>query len=145
MASALSVLKRTAPGVLFESATEFGAGVAIGELYGRHKDKWYGSKAPVLAAVLGKLGAVGMLAATGGRVDGVAGVGHGVLNGIGSAGLASIGLDLGLHHAMKAKGFKIARVSGALPAGAVELGALPPASPGRTLSWDDLETLTAMH
>lgn len=129
-------------GMLADTTVEVGAGYAIGQVYHRYGHTTAGKYAPRLAAIGGKLGALILSAATGGN-------GHpfvGVLNGIGSAGAAGVGLELGLRHARSQTGKRAVLLpkDAALPANGREIttiGALPPAPAGRALSMEQIEEL----
>lgn len=147
MASAKHLMKRMnlgmGPGVgmvLLDTGVGFGASYAIGQVYHRKGDKWYGKHAARLAAAAGKLGAVVLSMTTG------PGLMAGMANSVGQAGVNAIGLEMGLRHARKATGKKavLLPAGAALPAGASEMtsiGALGRAQPGRGMSWDQIEEL----
>lgn len=133
-------------GLLLDTGIELGAGTGIGYIYGAHGDTKWGKAAPIAAAVIGKVGAAVACISGGGRP----GLVCGALNSLGSAGVATIGVDLGLKLGRKAAGVQVLRLPAkdSLPANAkkvTSIGALPPASPGQSLSWEQLEELTAMH
>jgi hypothetical protein len=139
----LSTGKHGITGVLLDGAVGFGASYAIGQVYHRKNDTWYGKNAARIAAVVGKLGAVALAAHSGSP-----GLAVGVTNAVGQAGLNAIGLEMGLRHARKATGKKavlvpadadVKKISGA--SDMTSIGALPKAPAGRSLSWDQIEEL----
>jgi len=139
----LSTGKHGVTGVLIDGVVGFGASYGIGQIYHRHNDKWYGKNVARLAAVVGKLGAVGLA-----WYSGSPGLAVGVANSVGQAGLNAIGLEMGLRHARKATGKKAVLVPADADVkqihGATEMtsiGALPKAPAGRSLSWDQIEEL----
>jgi len=130
--------------VTMDAGIGFGASYGIGHVYHRFSDKWYGKKAPVIAAVVGKVGAMAFSAMGGGRQNFVGSA----MNSIGQAGVNALGLEMGLRHARKATKKKAVLIADtdALPAGATELGArhhLGAAPAGRGLSWAQIEELAA--
>ena len=153
MASALRLMKtmdldhgiRGIAGVALDSAVGFGTSYALGQAYHRFHDKWYGKHAPKLLAIGGKLGAMAMVVATGGRSH----ILTGMLDSAGQAGLNAYGLEMGLEHARKATGRKVVMLpkGAALPAGAeaVSIGSLPSAAKGRALSVEEIEQMAQMR
>lgn len=146
MPSALSVIRNHGPGMLVEAGVEGGVGFGLGWVYHMHGNKWWGKGAPRIAAILGKIGS--LLARMGSGK--LAGVVSGGLNAVGSAGVAALGLEYGLRVARSRTGKRAVLMAkgAALPAGGEEItsiGALPPAQPGRALSWDAIEELATMH
>ena len=128
------------------TGAEFGAGFALGEVYHRFQDKPWGRHIGTIAGAVGKFGAVVSQMITGGEPTLVGGL----LNAVGSAGVAIAGCELGLMHARNATGRRavLLKKGAPLPDGGVEatIGALPPAQPGgKALSWEQLEELAAMH
>jgi hypothetical protein len=139
----LSTGKHGVTGVLLDGAVGFGASYALGQIYHRKNDKWYGKNAPRIAAIAGKLGAIGLA-----MYSGSPGLAVGVVNSVGQAGINAIGLEMGLRHARKSTGKKAVLVPADADvkkiAGASEMtsiGALPKAPAGRSLSWDQIEEL----
>lgn len=135
-------------GLLVDGLAGLGASVAIGEIYHRKNDKWYGKNIARLAAAGGKLGAILISAASGGH----SGLVVGLVNSVGQAGINAMGLEWGLRHARKATGLKAAlvpegtdlkKIAGARDV--TSMGALGKAAPGRGLSWDQIEELAAGH
>ncbi len=134
----------------------FGAGYTLGQIHHRHADKWYGKHASRLAAISGKLGAVALQLATGGHS-----IASGAVDALGQAGLTMMGCEMGLEHARKATGTKLALAPGsaALPAGwrevtriggdveigQTEIGALGMAPEGRGLDYAQIEELAAAY
>lgn len=133
-------------GLLVDGAVGFGASFAIGQVYHRKGDTWYGRNVARLAAAVGKGGAVLLSMASGGR----AGLAVGLANSIGQAGLNAWGLDLGLRHARAASGKKavllpasadLSKITGA--SDVTSMGALGRAAPGRGMSWSQIEELAS--
>jgi hypothetical protein len=118
-----------------DTAVGFGGSVALGELYVRYHDKWYGKYMPEIVGGVGKV-LEGILIAT-------QGVGwlSGIAGSLGQVGVNAAGLDLGMEHARKKLGVKVAVTPAAVPA-APKVGALPA---GRGLAWDQVSELAAMH
>ncbi len=151
MASAMHLMKKLnfsmgvgVGAVALDGAVGFGASYAIGQVYHRYNEKWYGKHAPRIAAVAGKLGAVAAQMFLG------PGVTAGVCNAVGQAGLNAIGLEMGLRHARAKTGKKavlvprdadVKKIAGASEM--TSMGALGRAAPGRGLSWDQIEELAA--
>lgn len=132
-----------------DSAVGFGASVALGEVYARYNDKWYGKYAPELLAGVGKLAeTVALFTAGPGFVSGVSGA-------LANTGLNAIGLELGLNHARKDLGLAVVKVptgtdvkklkaGDAVPA-STAVGGLPPADRGHGLAWDHVNELRQMR
>src|SRR5262249_39801439 len=125
-------------GLALDTGVGFGASYAIGQVHARYRDKWFGKNAPYLAGAVGKLGAVALSV-----FSGSPGLGVGVLDAIGQAGVNAIGLDMGLRHARKSTGKQavLLPAGAALPAGGVAIGALGKAPVGKGLGWDQIEEL----
>jgi len=132
-------------GALFAGTVAgFGSSVALGTLYGKYRDKWYGQWMPAFFAAGGKLAAIGVYLAT---------KGHGVvstalLNDVGQAGVNALGLDLGVKAGLKWANQELAVVpkGAALPAGAHRIaGDLPPAQVGRGLRDITVEELANLR
>ena len=146
MASALRVMKTMdvhhgvggVAGLALDGAVAFGTGVAIGELYHRKSDKWYGKQSAKLAAAGGKAVAIGL------TLLGHGGLFSGMFNAIGDAGIAISGLDVGLRHARKSSGKRAVLIpeKAALPPGGSEtaLGGRPA---GKGMSWDQIQEMAA--
>lgn len=148
MASSLSTMKTMygkGIGAMFAgTAVGFGASVALGTLYGKYRDKWYGQWMPAFFAAGGKLAALGVFLATKGRAM----VASTVLNDFGQAGVNALGLDLGVKAGLKWAGQELAVVpkGATLPAGAHRIaGDLPPAQPGRSLEEISVEELANLR
>ncbi len=131
-------------GIVADSAVGFGASFAIGQVYSRHSDKWYGKNAARLAAAGGKLGAIVASLVSGGHATFI-GTGF---NSVGQAGVNAIGLEMGLRMGRDAKGQKAVLVPKGMDtkqiAGATDMtsiGALGRAAAGKGLSWDQIEEL----
>jgi len=152
MASAMHLMKKmeiNSPvkgvgGLVLDGAVGFGASYAMGQAYHRYNDKWYGKNAPRLAAVIGKLGAVGLSLLSGGHQTFVGSM----ANSVGQAGINAIGLEMGLRHARAKTGKKavlvpsdtnVKAISGASEMSSI--GELGKAAPGRGLTWDQIEEL----
>jgi hypothetical protein len=157
MASAFDLMKRGVtkmdvhhgiPGVLgvaLDTGAGLGASYAIGRVYAGYRDKWYGKHAPTIAAVAGKAVAVGLAVFANSDMADMA---KGVFDAVGQAGVNAIGLEMGVRHGMKAADRHVV----VLPKGAAAaadqetlMGVLPPARPGRALSFEQIEELAAMH
>lgn len=133
--------------VLVDGAVGFGASYGIGQVYTRYQDKWWGKNVARIAAAVGKLGAMAAFGYAGHPTMVSAG-----LNSVGQAGINAIGLELGLKHGRKKVGKKAIIVPAdanikAIPGAAemTQIGALGKASPGKGLSWDQIEELAAGH
>lgn len=128
-------------GALFTgTAVGFGASVALGTLYGKYREKWYGQWMPAFFAAGGKLAALGLFLATKGRSV----VLTAAANDLGQAGVNALGLDLGVKAGLKWAGEELHVVpkGTALPKGAHRIaGDLPPAQPGRGLEEITVEEL----
>lgn len=114
------------------TAVGFGASVALGTIYGKYRDKWYGQWMPAFFAAGGKLAALGVFLATKGKSV----VMTAVANDFGQAGVNALGLDLGIKAGAKWAGeeWMVVPKGTALPSGAHRIaGDLPPAQPGRSL------------
>jgi hypothetical protein len=148
MASTLSTMKVSygkGLGALFAgTAVGFGASVALGTLYGKYRDKWYGQWMPAIFAAGGKLAAVSLYLASKGRWA----VATTVANDLGQAGVNALGLDLGVKAGLKWAGEQLVVMphSAALPAGAHRIaGELPPAQMGRSLDEISVEELANLR
>lgn len=148
MASSLSTMKVMyghGLGAWFAgTAAGFGASVALGTLYGKYRDKWYGQWMPALFAAGGKALALGVFVGTKGKAL----VTTALLNDVGQAGVNALGLDLGVKAGLKWAGQELAVVpKGAkLPAGAHRIaGDLPPAQVGRGLADITVEELANLR
>lgn len=149
MASVLAMMKKLeintpAKGVgsiALDSGVGLGASYAIGQVYSRFSDKWYGKRAPYIFAAGGKLAALGLSLMAGGNQTFVGNM----FNSIGQAGINAIGLEMGLRHGRKATGKQavLLPAGASLPAGATAMGALGEAPAGRGLSWDQIQELAS--
>jgi len=129
-------------GLLVDGGVTFGAAYGIGQVYHRYSDKFVGKQAARMAAAGGKLAAVAFSAMSGGHQTWMGSV----ANSIGNAGIAAMGVEMGLRHARAKSGKKAVLISSsaALPPGATEMssiGALGRAGAGTGLSWDQIEEL----
>lgn len=118
----------------------FAASVALGTIYGKWRDKWYGQWSPAFFAAGGKLTALAVFLATRGRVR----IPVVIANDVGQAGVNALGLNVGVMLGLKLakKKLIIQDESAELPPGAVRVaGELPPAEPGRTLDELSVEDL----
>ena len=148
MASSLSTMKTgygKGLGAMFAGTTVgFGASVALGTLYGKYRDKWYGQWAPAIFALAGKVAALGVFAATKGHSVVVATV----LNDFGQAGVNALGLDLGVKAGLKWAGQELhVGTAAELHSGHGHriAGELPPAQPGRSLEEISVEELANLR
>lgn len=126
------------------TATGFGASVALGTLYGKYRDKWYGQWMPAFFAAGGKLAALGVFLGTKGR--GL--VTTAVLNDFGQAGVNALGLDLGVKAGLKwaNQELQVVPKGTKLPAGGHRIaGDLPPAQVGRGLADITVEELANLR
>jgi hypothetical protein len=144
MASSLSTMKVSyghGLGAWFSgTAVGFGASVALGTLYGKYRNKWYGQWMPAFFAAGGKLAALGLFMATKGRSV----VATTVMNDFGQAGVNALGLDLGVKAGLKWAGEELhvgTRAELAAGHGHRIAGELPPAQPGRSLEEISVEEL----
>ena len=133
--------------VAVEGVAGFGASYAIGRVYTQYGDKWWGKNIARLAAAVGKLGAMLAFGHAGHPTMLSAG-----LNTIGQAGINAVGLGMGLDAGRKKMGKKALIVPAdanikAIPGATdmTQIGALGKASPGKGLSWDQIEELAAGH
>jgi hypothetical protein len=147
MASALTTMKKMnlhhGAGIMaaaLGTGVGFGASVAIGTLYGKFRNKWYGQWTPALVAILGKAAAVGLVFG-GARTAAV------VANDFGQAGLNAIGVDLGVKLGLKmdGKALVVKEVSALTAADIRIAGQLPPADPGRSLENIAVEDLANLR
>jgi hypothetical protein len=148
MASSLSTMRSTygkGLGALFAgTAVGFGASVALGTLYGKYRDKWYGQWMPAFFAAGGKLAALGVYMATKGRAQ----VTTHLLNDLGQAGVNALGLDLGVKAGLKWSGQELhVGTHAELAAGHGHriAGELPPAQHGRGLEEISVEDLANLR
>lgn len=148
MSSSLSTMKvmygRGLGAFFGGTAVGFGASVALGTLYGKYRDKWYGQWMPAFFAAGGKLAALAVFLGTKGRAQ----VATALVNDFGQAGVNALGLDLGVKAGLKWAGQELAVVpkGAALPAGAHRIaGDLPPAQVGRGLADITVEELANMR
>ncbi len=148
MASSLSTMKvshaQGLGGLFAGTAVGFGASVALGTLYGKYRDKWYGQWMPAFFAAGGKLGAIGLFLATKGKWH----VTQTVLNDFGQAGVNALGLDLGVKAGLKWAGEELHVVPKGTALGPNShriAGDLPPAQPGRGLEEIAVEDLANMR
>jgi hypothetical protein len=148
MASSLKSLKVSygqGLGALFAgTAVGFGASVALGTLYGKYRDKWYGQWMPAFFAVGGKVAALGLYLASKGRWP----IAQAVANDFGQSGVNALGLDLGVKAGLKWAGEELHVVpkGTALPSGGHRIaGDLPPAQPGRGLEEISVEELANLR
>lgn len=126
------------------TAVGFGASVALGTLYGKYREKWYGQWMPAFFAAGGKLAALGVFMASKGRAL----VSAAVLNDVGQAGVNALGLDLGVKAGLKWAGEELHVVPAGtkLAAGAHRIaGDLPPAQVGRSLAEISVEELANLR
>jgi hypothetical protein len=125
------------------TAAGFGASVALGTLYGKYRDKWYGQWMPAFFAAGGKLASLGVFLGTKGRAL----VSTAVLNDVGQAGVNALGLDLGVKAGLKWAGQELHVVpKGTHVAGGHRIaGDLPPAQVGRGLADITVEDLANMR
>lgn len=122
----------------------FAASTLLGTLYGKYRDKWYGQWMAALFAAGGKLAALGLFLATGGRAR----LPVVLLNDVGQAGVNALGLHLGVRLGLRWAGKKLAVVDKdkALGAGETRIaGELPPAAPGRSLEEISVEDLANLR
>lgn len=148
MASSLSTMKSMygkGLGAMFAgTAVGFGASVALGTLYGKYREKWYGQWMPAFFAAGGKLAALGVFLATKGNAM----LASTVLNDFGQAGVNALGLDLGVKAGLKWSGQELHVVpkGTALGPGHHRIaGDLPPAQPGRSLEEISVEELANLR
>ena len=144
MASTLSTMKvsygKGLGALLAGTAVGFGSSVALGTLYGKYRDKWYGQWMPAIFAAGGKLAAVGLYLASKGRWA----VATTVANDFGQAGVNALGLDLGVKAGLKWAGQELhVGTHAELAAGHGHriAGELPPAQHGRSLEEISVEDL----
>ena len=125
------------------TAAGFGASVALGTLYGKYRDKWYGQWMPAFFAAGGKLAALAVFMGTKGRAL----VSTALLNDVGQAGVNALGLDLGVKAGLKWAGQELHVVpKGTKVAGGHRIaGDLPPAQVGRGLVDISVEDLANMR
>ena len=131
-------------GALFAgTAAGFGASVALGTLYGKYRDKWYGQWMPAFFAAGGKLAALGVFAASKGHAL----VTTALLNDVGQAGVNALGLDLGVKAGLKWAGQELHVVpKGTKVTGGHRIaGDLPPAQVGRGLADITVEDLANLR
>lgn len=135
---------RGAVALLLDTATGFGASVAIGEIYTRYNSKWAGKNVAALAGAAGKLGAVALSMSNHGEATMLSTL----LNSVGQAGVNAYGLGLGLRHGRKAMGQKAILVPTATDAKAIpgasemtSMGALGRAPDGAGMPWDEVYRL----
>jgi len=126
------------------TAVGFGASVALGTLYGKYREKWYGQWMPAFFAAGGKLAALGVFLATKGRSV----VASTVLNDFGQAGVNALGLDLGVKAGLKWAGEELHVVPKGTALGPHShriAGDLPPAQMGRSLEEISVEELANLR
>lgn len=148
MASSLSTMKVTygqGLGALFAgTAVGFGASVALGTLYGKYREKWYGQWMPAFFAAGGKLAALTLFLVSKGKWV----VSTAVANDFGQAGVNALGLDLGVKAGLKwdKKELHVVPSGTALGPGQHRIaGDLPPAQSGRSLEEIAVEDLANMR
>lgn len=130
---------------------EFGSGFGINYLRCKNRDKAWGQKMPLIAAVAGKLAMVGTSLA-GHRLGGGKGqavrIVAGAFDSVGGAGLALMGAEYGARFGNKAAGVQavVLPATAALPAGArsVSMGELGGSPDGEAFSWPQLMALRQM-
>ena len=126
------------------TAVGFGASVALGTLYGKYRDKWYGQWMPAMFAAGGKLAALGVFIASKGHAL----VSTAMLNDFGQAGVNALGLDLGVKAGLKWSGQELHVVPHGtkLGPGATRIaGDLPPAQAGHGLEQITVEELANLR
>lgn len=138
MASALRLMKEGAIHGLFSGGIAFGTGAGLGYVLHRYPNSKAAQHGPRIATAIGKLGSV---------------LAHGhfpllgaVSNGVGDAGLALWGCELGLAKARKDSGVRVVAkpLSSALAPGEREItrvGELPPAQDGVAMSWQQVREM----
>lgn len=140
------------PGAILNGGVEFGAGFGINYLRCKNRDKVWGQKMPLIAAVAGKLAMVGVSLA-GRKVKTKAGhqavrITAGAFDSLGGAGLALMGAEYGARYGNKAAGVQaiVLPATAALPAGgrAVSMGELGGSPDGEAFSWPQLMALRQM-
>lgn len=148
MASRFSTMKvshaQGLGGLLAGTAVGFGASVALGTLYGKYRDKWYGQWMPAFFAAGGKAAALAVFFATKGRSH----VAQAVLNDFGQAGVNALGLDLGVKAGLKWAGEELHVVPKGTALGPNShriAGELPPAQYGRSLEQISVEELANLR
>lgn len=127
--------------LIADSAAGFAASTALGTLYGKYQNKWYGQWMPAFFAAGGKLAALGLFLATGGKVRFPAVL----LNSVGQAGINALGLNLGVKMGLKWAGKKLVVTGYDLGEGTSVAGELPPADPGRSLEELAVEDLANLR
>jgi hypothetical protein len=126
------------------TASGFAGSVALGALYGKYRDKWWGKWMPAFFAAGGKLSALALFVGSKGHLHMPAVI----LNDLGQAGVNALGLDLGIKAGLKwaDKQLVVMDAKGALPSGGVRIaGELPPADPGRGLENISVEELANLR
>lgn len=135
MASALTLVRKTGS-LVVDSAAEAGSALAIGYVFGRYRDHWYGERMPAIAAVAGKVGAA-LLHANGMHKA------ADMANSFGSAGLVLHVAQYGIEMGQKARAS--APMKAIAPGAKAVVGAIPPAAYGRALSDEEVGRFRAMH
>ncbi len=131
---------------------EFGAGFGINYLRCKNRDKAWGQRMPVIAAVAGKLAMIGTSLA-GRRLSGKKGqavrIAAGAFDSVGGAGLALVGAEYGARFGNKAAGVQaiVLPATAALPAGSkqVSMGELGASPDGEAFTWPQLMALRTMN
>jgi len=126
------------------TAVGFGASVALGTLYGKYREKWYGQWMPAIFAVLGKGVALATYALSKGHWHTTAVL----LSDVGQAGVNALGLDLGVKAGLKWAGQELVvqPKGGKLGPGQTKIaGDLPPAQEGRSLDEISVEDLANLR
>jgi hypothetical protein len=134
MASALTLVRKTGS-LVVDSAAEAGSALAIGYVFGRYRDHWYGERMPAIAAVAGKVGAALLHAQGMHKAADMA-------NSFGSAGLVLHVAQYGIEMGAKARATAPAAIA---PGAKAIVGAIPPAAYGRALSDEEVGRFRAMH
>lgn len=138
MASALDTLDRMnvhhgygVAAAVGGTVTGFAASVALGTLYGKYREKWYGQWMPAFFAAGGKLAALAIFLGSRGRLR----LPAVLANDFGQSGVNALGLDLGVKLGLKLdkKALVVKDVSALGPGDVRVAGELPPAAPGRGL------------
>lgn len=122
----------------------FGTSVALGTLYGKYREKWYGRWMPAFFAAGGKLTALLAYLLSKGKWHTL----PVVLNDVGQAGVNALGLNLGVKLGLKLdkKQLVVKPVNSALTADETRIaGELPPADPGRSIENISVEDLANLR
>jgi hypothetical protein len=148
MASSLQTMKvshaQGLGGFFLGTAAGFGASVALGTLYGKYRDHWWGQWMPAFFAAGGKALAVGLFLLGKGRWH----IPTVLANDVGQAGVNALGLDLGVKAGCKWAGVELHVVPKGTKLGPGEqriAGELPPGQPGRGLEEIAVEDLANLR